>query len=191
MIRMEEGVPEKYCTRICFFQYFLGVNFLIFLTFCCCSLWSLYQLGKVMKVKEPIVVVRYEDPTTTTPEPPDDSLNQLLGMITDTMKEFAAERKGQLVTNLTDHELKVLKEHTTRLQEYAKMKRSKRSELGCDDLNFTIDTGDNERIRVVVKPVKYGQGRVNVKSVVTYPRKNDSSVRECAFDVSYEPKGQA
>lgn len=185
---MEEGVGAGNTgSRYRFFKYFLCINFLIFLAFCCFSVWCLYQLNKAMRTKESSAVrlhyvSRNYSTTTTTTRTPDESLNNIMSMINDAMKGLGVEQKGLVVTNLTDFEIHILKE-------YAKMKRTKRS-VGCTDLNLTIDNGDRDRIRVAVKPVQYGRGKVNVQSVISYPKKNGTSIRECALDVSYEPKGQ-
>ena len=135
------------------------------------------------------------------------NLTFLLHSIADTVKNYldsskdveVVQKSGNLtailrnkliVTNLTDFEIHVLKEFTKLKmaeREGARYRRTVRGGPDESECDLLFSVKDNEGpVRVVVKPAKMGKGMINIKNTVNDMAKNQTNIRECAFNIVYE-----
>lgn len=136
------------------------------------------------------------------------NLQFLLHTITSIVENFVDPNKNSVplgrsklvITNLTDFEIHILKEFTRlkTLENNGDVKsrivrttKNVKDESQCN-LQFsftTANTNDSKAPgRVIVKPTKNNEGTYKIKNTVDEREKSKSDVRECSFNIIYEPK---
>ncbi|XP_058800982.1 uncharacterized protein LOC131669831 [Phymastichus coffea] len=212
---VEEGFEpgEIRSDRFNVFKWFITVNVMLLIIFCGYALWNLYQLDNVMRSREEAVslpkyyanrkVNGQVNDTLDFHEWKKSILENLQGdsktndsygnlkVLLRSIGNIMENKKNKLVVaNLTDHEVQALKEFTR--FRYPRTVVGGPDESECN-MQFSLTVTNNDvPVRLRVKPATKGEGMVNIKTTTNYMKKSraESDIRECSFNIVYQPQNQ-